>query len=296
VDLNGDGHIDVLSGSYSRTDGFMAGLFQVLWGSDKGFAPATTLNGSDGEPLLMGHVEDVDGPIDQQICTRPFAADLDGDGKLDIVSGNFGGTFAWFRGEGKGRFAPKAMPLLLADGSPMQVAHHSDPFLVDWDGDGDLDLLSGADDGSVQLFRNDGDANKAAFTAGTTLLAGHEGHGMPGGAADAKRPSRSVRIAAADVDGDGKLDLLLGDATAYTEPVKGIDAAEFRKREAAWQAKMQALEGEMPELDWEDMESWTKEQEAKMEAFQQKSMKLYKERSKFAVDRSTGHVWLLRQK
>jgi len=31
VDLNNDGYRDILSGSYSRMETNMAGLFQVLW-------------------------------------------------------------------------------------------------------------------------------------------------------------------------------------------------------------------------------------------------------------------------
>jgi|TARA_B110000305_G_scaffold100923_1_gene113582 hypothetical protein len=38
VDLNGGGYLDILSGSYSaRQIKGMAGLFQVLWGSEDGF-------------------------------------------------------------------------------------------------------------------------------------------------------------------------------------------------------------------------------------------------------------------
>ena len=41
----------------------------------------------------------------ENICTRPFAVDWDGDGHLDLVVGNFAGTFYWFKGEGKGKFS-----------------------------------------------------------------------------------------------------------------------------------------------------------------------------------------------
>ena len=36
MDLDGDGHLDILSGSYSRMDTDMAGLFQVLYGNPDG--------------------------------------------------------------------------------------------------------------------------------------------------------------------------------------------------------------------------------------------------------------------
>ena len=85
---------------------------------------AEVLCGTDGKTLIIaaGSGED---PDNDRICTRPTAIDLDGDGKLDIVSGNFRGTFAVFAGEGKVRFAPKST-LLTADGAPLSVDYHSD--------------------------------------------------------------------------------------------------------------------------------------------------------------------------
>ena len=54
MDLNGDGRLDILSGSYSRHDKDMAGLFQVLWGDANGsFRAAEVLTGTDGEPLII---------------------------------------------------------------------------------------------------------------------------------------------------------------------------------------------------------------------------------------------------
>ena len=49
-DIDGDGHLDILSGSYSRMDKDMAGLFQVLYGkADKTFRKAEVLKGTDGK-------------------------------------------------------------------------------------------------------------------------------------------------------------------------------------------------------------------------------------------------------
>ena len=139
MDLDGDGHRDILSGSYSRMDRDMAGLFQVLYGKADGtFRKAEVLKGTDGEPLIIP--ADDDKQLTEKICTRPFAVDWDGDGQLDLVVGNFSGTFYWFKGEGKGKFAPKPEPIK-AGGKPLKIPGvHSDPFVIDWDGDGDLDL------------------------------------------------------------------------------------------------------------------------------------------------------------
>src|SRR5262245_40941941 len=134
-------------------DKSMAGLFQVLYGNSDGtFRKAEALKGTDGEPLIIP-ANDND-QITDKICTRPFAVDWDGDGKLDLVVGNFSGTFYWFKGEGKGKFQPKPEQIKTG-GEPLRIeGHHSDPFVIDWDGDGDLDLLSGSSNGGVQWAEN----------------------------------------------------------------------------------------------------------------------------------------------
>ena len=154
MDLNDDGYPDILSGSYSRMGREMAGLFQVLWGRAEGvFAEAEALNGKNDKPLEIPPDDDVDqngGVSLDVICTRPVAVDWDGDDDLDLIVGNFAGTFYWFQGEGKGRFLDRPQRIE-ADGKALQIqGHHSDPFPIDWDGDGDLDLLSGSSQGGVQ--------------------------------------------------------------------------------------------------------------------------------------------------
>jgi hypothetical protein len=82
--------------------------------------------------------------------------------------GNFAGKFYWFKGEGQGRFRPKA-ELIKTGGEPLRLLGvargegpfarhgrgcHGDPFVIDWDGDGALDLLSGSGSGGVQWARN----------------------------------------------------------------------------------------------------------------------------------------------
>jgi hypothetical protein len=154
VDLNDDGNKDVLSGSYSRMSQPMAGLFQVLWGTadGKGFRQAQTLNGTDGDPLVITAPEN--GPEEQavileSICTRPVAVDWNADGHLDLVVGNFAGSFYLFVGEGGGKFRPQPQPLMSGGARLTIQGQHSDPFVIDWDRDGDLDLLSGSSAGGV---------------------------------------------------------------------------------------------------------------------------------------------------
>ncbi|MBK8101326.1 MAG: VCBS repeat-containing protein [Planctomycetes bacterium] len=287
MDLDGDGNLDILSGSYSRDGEDMAGLFQVLHGkADRTFAAATVLNGSDGQPLILPTRGGRDN-ITDRICTRPFAVDLDGDGKLDIVSGNFTGTFAWFRGEGNGKFTPTSEPLPAT--GKLQVDAHSDPFLIDWDGDGDFDLLSGSSAGGVFLFANDGSKTEPEFGKRQTLLKpaghGHDGDGeLVFGDAHLQGPQGSTRVWADDVDGDGKLDLLVGDTVTLHFCADGVDEQTARSKDAEWQKKQQKL-----------FESMTGDDADARAQFQKAWEELRAERETFLREQMTGSVWLLRQ-
>jgi hypothetical protein len=270
VDLDQDGHIDILSGSYSRMEEDMAGLLQVLWGGEQGFSKAKTLCGTDGEPLLLSGDEDVD-----RICTRPFAADLDGDGKLDLVVGNFRGKFALFRGEGKGRFEPEPR-WLEAGGEPMAVNAHGDPFLVDWDADGDLDLLSGSGQGGAFLFPNEGSPTDPRFGERVQLLepAGYRENNELGDA-HLTGPSDSTRLWVEDLDGDGELDLCVGDNVTLYHAAEGVSETVAKEKLAVWRQAVGALGDNDYAENYE---------------------RLGKERDAFVLEDRTGFVWIYHRK
>ncbi len=268
----------------------MAGLFQVLWGVKKGgFEPAKALLGSDGKPLIItigdGNTNgDGDDHVTDKICTRPTAVDLDGDGKLDIVAGNFTGTFALFRGEGKGKFAPRST-WLTAEDAPLRVDAHSDPFFIDWDGDGDLDMLSGSSNGTVSLVENQGSKTAPKFGKPTTLL--QPGQTETGfGDAHIKAPGRATRVFADDVNGDGKFDLLIGDTVSLSFVADGVKEATAKK--------------EIADIEKREQQLFATRQrnaaDADADKFNQQFEKLRRERAKFVREESTGFVWVMRQK
>ena len=124
---------------------------------------------------------DVDAP------ESVMAADLDGDGDLDVLSASSADDkVAWYENtDGKGTFGPQRVIARSAD-SPKSV------FTADLDGDGDTDVLSASiSDDKIAWYENtDG---KGAF--GPQRVISSAAHG-------------AVSVFAADLDGDGDMDVL----------------------------------------------------------------------------------------
>jgi hypothetical protein len=189
VDLDGDGRSDVLSGSWPGE------VYFFRRQKDGAFAAAVKLTHADGKEINVGH------------ASAAFAADLDGDGRHDLVIGTLNGEVLFLPGEaGKGtpRFG-KSRPVLAASKAIQIKRGDAAPVAADWDGDGLLDLVVGADDGSVVWYRNDGTKKAPRFEAARPLVR------AAGDERSSNAPGERVKPCVFDWDGDGKPDLLLGD-------------------------------------------------------------------------------------
>lgn len=242
-DLNGDGRLDlivgVLGGAYNpiktseenlyELDQTAPGVWTVrttrlLYQIDVGTESVPALADLDGDgdsDLVVGTKIEPDDPHRgglywfENVGTRtapafryrgrldvlpafhyaPAFGDLDGDGRPDLVLGQFHDAVAWYRNTG----TPGATRFVLVDSALVRLPRGGNavPALVDIDGDGDLDLFLGEASGRVAFFRNDGTRTAPRFTLVTDDYLG-------------VKVGRRTAPRFADLDGDGLPDLIVG--------------------------------------------------------------------------------------
>jgi hypothetical protein len=124
----------------------------------------------------------------------PAFFDDDGDNDLDLFVGRALGTITHYRNQG----SPEKPVFVLQSASYLDdVGTDSKPEFFDEDGDGDQDLLIGASDGTLRLYRNEGTVGNPLFVEVTTNYAGVDS-------------VREGAPAIADLDADGDPDLVIG--------------------------------------------------------------------------------------
>ena len=244
VDLNADGQLDYVTATFD-------GSPHVAYGSAKGFAKPVRIKDANGKRVLIASIWDYDKKkhitvgrsfdskkTPDERCISALAFDWDGDGDHDLLLGSYeNGHLYRQMNEGSNKapkFTGKNIPVMV-DGKPFEIgsAKMTTPRLVDWDGDGDMDLLAGsfgdsygqkAVGGGVYLARNVGEAGKPKFSAFETLIApSKKGHKNP------VRPDAGLYPEAVDYDGDGDLDLVVGGYSMWTPEPRELTDAETAK-------------------------------------------------------------------
>ncbi|MCQ2183862.1 MAG: VCBS repeat-containing protein [Bacteroidales bacterium] len=116
------------------------------------------LENIDGKYLNMGRIHAGGSAIDIYGTCSPCIADFDGDGDLDIITGEFVDGFTWFENTGT-RQSPEfaaGRQLSNRDGEIRMHLAMIQPRHTDWNGDGRPDLVVGDEDGRVALMLNEG--------------------------------------------------------------------------------------------------------------------------------------------
>jgi len=164
ADFDGDGKLDLIVGvgdwtAYGWDNAFNA---KGEWtrGPLHGFVYLLRNAGTNEKPSYARPAQIHAGgqPIDVYGMPSPNLADFDGDGDLDILCGSFTDRLTYFQNVGS-RTEPKyaAGRELMHDGRPLRMdLCMIVPVAIDWDRDGDVDLVVGEEDGRVALVEHTG--------------------------------------------------------------------------------------------------------------------------------------------
>ena len=183
ADVNGDGKVDLITADY---DDFSGESLTVL-----------TNNGSGG--FAVASSPDVgNAPI--FVC----AADVNGDGYMDLISANAAAGLSVVTGNGSGGFAFSSNPRLAPSGRTAGVC----VMAADVNGDGNVDLIGVNNHNTDTLVVLTNNGSGGFITSGTYTVG-----------------NTPVSTCAADVNGDGKVDLICanyGSATLSVFTNNGI--------------------------------------------------------------------------
>jgi len=180
VDIDGDGDLDAFVGE--------------RYGSTLFFANT----GSANAPAFAAPVANPFGLVDVGFRSAPSLVDIDGDGDLDAFVGERYGNTLFFRNTGTVNTPAFAAPVTSPFGL-VDVGERAVPRFGDIDGDGDLDAFIGELNGSTLFLENTGNVFTPAFAAPQTNALGL-----------AATPYTAAP-ALADIDGDGDLDVFIGE-------------------------------------------------------------------------------------
>ncbi|MDW8057968.1 MAG: T9SS type A sorting domain-containing protein [Bacteroidia bacterium] len=190
TDLNRDGYPDlIISSQSSYTSGGPKARAMLLWGGPHRFTIADT--------------NWLNLPTYSLLNPVFTAGDIDRNGKTDLLAGtSTGALWHWEeQSPGSANFTLVSQSFRGISGPPFAA-----PLLYDYDGDADLDLIIGARNGRLSLYRQESGGN---FTFITNFLGQIEVRDTQSTLLGFARP------ALIDIDRDGSPELLVGNLTGF---------------------------------------------------------------------------------
>ncbi|MGQ8337812.1 FG-GAP repeat domain-containing protein [Sunxiuqinia sp. A32] len=223
VDFDSDGDSDIIVGiddwgdygwdnAYDSTGVWMNGPL-------RGYLYLLENNGSGY--TNKGKINAGSRPIESYGAPGANMADLDGDGRLDIICGEFLDKITWYKNIGTKSNPKFAEGSYLQDERDDTIRLHLEmiiPVAVDFDKDGHVDLLVGDEDGRIALVKNTGmlKDNKPIFRSPAYL----------------KQKANNLKFGALttpysiDWDGDGDEDIISGNSAGNIAFIRNLGGGE----------------------------------------------------------------------
>ncbi len=163
ADYDGDGRNDLVIGVEDWTEYGWDNAYDAngRWmnGPLRGYVYLARNTGTNESPAYQPAVKIMTGdrPLETYGAPSPSLADMDGDGDLDLVCGEFLDGFTYFRNTGTRTAPVYERGRRLRDTAGAYLAMHVQmitPVVVDWDKDGRPDMICGDEDGRVAFIRN----------------------------------------------------------------------------------------------------------------------------------------------
>ncbi len=222
-DYDGDGTLDLIVGVGNWSDYGWDNAFdnQGRWirGPLHGYVYLIHNTGTNESPQY-GKAEKIlagGKPVDVYGMPSPNFADFDGDGGLDLICGEFVDKFTWFENIGTRKHPRYAAGRYLTYmDEPLQMdLCMIVPVALDWDKDGDVDLVVGQEDGHVALVENTG----KVINGKPEFLPPHFFRQQ----ADEVKFGVLVTPYSFDWDNDGDEDLICGNSAGYVGFIENLD-------------------------------------------------------------------------
>ena len=186
-DMDGDGDMDIIgtkNGANRNDDGSLVSQSQVTWYENDG-SPT---------PSFQAKIIDTEATGAQDVHVE----DMDGDGDFDvIVATQDDDSIDWYENIG----GPEEK--WQKNNISKNVNATNGVFVGDMDGDGDMDILSASqDDNRIAWYENNGKSDPSFTDADIAK------DNVGGDDRDPKSVGQAMDVRAADMDGDGDLDVL----------------------------------------------------------------------------------------
>ncbi len=217
IDYDGDGWLDLTVGVEDWADYGWDRAFNEKgeWtrGPLRGFIYLLRNTGTNDAPAYAKPERiELDGkPLETFGCPSQSFADFDGDGDLDLLCGEFLDGFTYFENIGT-RTAPKYAP-----GRRLPQRMDLEMIIVtpiDWDRDGDTDLMVAQEDGRVALLENTGRMRDGVPEFLAPRFFQQE--------ADEVKFGALATPVGVDWDGDGIEDIVTGNSAGYIGFLKNL--------------------------------------------------------------------------